>query len=82
MKINTNLMTQNDYCLGEYGQKRSPLYFLSQDYWCVKKHHDEITSLITSREMGKMGQSTLGHNMDRDLVENVAQEFQGKEAIR
>ena len=82
MKINTNLMTQNDYCLGEYGQKRSPLYFLSQDYWCVKKHHDETRSLITSREMGKMGQSTAGHNMDRDLVENVAQEFQGKEAIR
>ena len=82
MEINTNRKTDTKICLGEYGQKRSPLYFLRRDYWCMEKHQGEAASLISSREIDNMAQSTQGHDTDRDMVEDIAQEFLGKESIR
>ena len=82
LEINTNRKTHTKICLGEYGQKRGPLYFLRRDYWCVKKNQGEAAELISSRDIGNRAQSTRGHDTDRDMVEDVAQECLGKETIR
>ena len=82
LEINTNRKTHTKICLGEYGQKRGPLYFLHSDYWCMKKNQGEAAQLISSSDIGNGAQSTQGHTTDRDMVEDIAQEFLGKESIR
>ncbi|MGH0133372.1 UNVERIFIED_CONTAM: hypothetical protein FKN15_052353 [Acipenser sinensis] len=60
---------------GEYGIRRSILYFLKPSYWSRHmKHYKEVSSRFESEVNGVPPSS--------ESVEPVSSEFQGKEAIR
>nr|XP_015211991.1 PREDICTED: ATP-binding cassette sub-family A member 5 isoform X1 [Lepisosteus oculatus] len=60
---------------GEFGQRRSFLYFLRPSYWSRRgKRYEEVSSLYESEVNG--GPTSL------ESVEPVSPEFRGKEAIR
>ena len=63
-------------CLGEFGQKRPPWYFLSCNYWCGKKLP------VSGGETEEVSQPLKNENIGSELVEDMAEEFQGKEVIR
>ena len=63
-------------CLGEYGQKRASWYFLDRNYWCGKKH------AIGGGETHDMNQLLRTENIATEFMEDMTQEFHGKEVIR
>ncbi|XP_069055940.1 cholesterol transporter ABCA5 isoform X1 [Pleurodeles waltl] len=57
---------------GEYGLRRSPLFFFKPSYWSKKR-----------RYYSELDESTLNRNLSiSEMAEPVSEEFQGKAAIR